>query len=85
MTQLTLIAPERAEGTQAYQETPDGPKTLVASPGALQGHSWRCWTADTPEETAAAEFCKRFGVHPQYILEWSRMLWLGPIPESEVH
>lgn len=85
MTQLTLIAPERAEGTQAYQETPDGPKTLTASPGALQGHSWRCWTADTSEDAAALSFRERYGVQPERIIEGFGMIWLGPVPESEVH
>ena len=44
--------------------------------------AWRVWTLDTPEDVAAAQFVRRYGVQPQYIVEKCKMLWLGPIPET---
>ena len=61
-----------AEQSTLYDAVPD-----------LAGRAWRCWTLDTPEEEATAAFLRRFGQHPQFVLERFHMLWVGPIPESE--
>lgn len=57
---------------------------IVGSAPSLAGRAWRCWTADTPEDVAAAAFVRRYGAPPQHIIRRFRMLWLGPIPGSEV-
>ena len=37
----------------------------------------------TNEDAAAARFKHLYGEHPEYILEVTGRLWVGPVPEVE--
>lgn len=41
-----------------------------------------CFSRNTPEEEAAARFAARFGLSPEYMFEYKRLLWVGPIPKK---
>lgn len=41
-----------------------------------------CFSLDTPVEVARRTFAERYGVAPAYEHVESRMLWVGPVPQT---
>lgn len=47
--------------------------------------TWQVWTADEDEDRAADAFARRYGSHPEHVVDHGGYLWLGPVPGLEVH
>lgn len=50
-----------------------------APEGEIGRAAFLCFTLDHDEDEAAAIFERKFGRPPELILEWGRMLRLGPV------
>lgn len=45
--------------------------------------AYLCFTPSTKEDEAARKFAEKYGNPPEYIFEYKRLLWCGPIREEE--
>lgn len=91
MNQTTLFEATSADSGICACETyrpPEPPKAPTRRCSGSSGHPgamWRAWTADTDEQHAAAAFLRRYGVHPEYIVDGiGGLLLVGPVPEVEL-
>jgi hypothetical protein len=48
-----------------------------------RGKTYLCFTQDVTTESACAKFVKRYGSRPAQTVKQFRMLWVGPIPNTE--
>ena len=42
-----------------------------------------CFTLDIDIGLAMRTFISRFGIAPEQMFEYNRMIWVGPVPEDE--
>jgi len=48
----------------------------------VAGATWQVWSGDHDEDQAARAYVARYGVPPEYVIDYQRHLWLGPVPEA---
>lgn len=89
--QATLFdagALERAGSVQATSTPRAAANPVLRRCSGSSGHPgacWRAWTKDTDEEHAAAAFFRRYGVHPEFVIDGiGGLLLVGPVPGMEV-
>lgn len=49
----------------------------------LTSRHYRGFTLDESEEAVSAQFTRRYGAPPEYIVESLGLLYVGPIPEPD--